>query len=217
MATTTSRSHWAHDDPVTPSPTPELAAHKRALRSAARARRQERSRADADDWAQALVAASTREPLRSASSVAAFIGVGDEPDTLPLVRELYGRGVRVLLPVVLSDLDLEWAVFTGPQDLVAGPKGLREPSAPRMGRDAISTVEVVLVPALAVDHLGRRLGQGGGCYDRALRRVPDSVPLLAVVFDDEIVDELPEEAHDRRVTGRLGARITPGPPTSPPS
>ena len=196
---------------------PEPAARKRALRAAARTRRQQRNHTDASAFAEALVAASAREPLLSASSVAAFIGVDDEPDTLPLVMELYRRGVRVLLPVVLSDLDLEWAVFTGQQELVAGPKGLREPSAPRLGRDAISTVDVVLVPALAVDPLGRRLGQGGGCYDRALRRVPESVPLLAVVFDDELVDELPEEAHDRRVTGRLGSGITPGPPTSPPS
>lgn len=190
---------------------------KRELRASARARRSERDEAERSDWATTLVACASLEPLRSASSVAAFIGVGSEPQTLPLVNTLYGRGVRVLLPVVLSDLDLEWAVYAGEPELVPGTKGLREPSGPRLGRAAIGTVDVVLVPAFAVDALGRRLGQGGGCYDRALQRVHASVPLLAVVFDDEVVDALPEEPHDRRVTGRLGGSLSPGPGSSPSS
>ncbi|MFZ0322949.1 MAG: 5-formyltetrahydrofolate cyclo-ligase [Actinomycetes bacterium] len=202
---------------MTESRGPEAAALKRDLRVAARARRERRSTEDRAALALALAAEAEAEPLRSASSVAAFIGVGSEPDTLPLVTELYRRGVRVLLPVVLSDLDLEWAAYAGEAQLVAGPKGLREPDGPRLGRQAIATADVVLVPALAVDTDGRRLGQGGGCYDRALQRVPTGVPQLAVVFDDELVEALPEEPHDRRVTGRLGGRIRPTAPTSPTS
>jgi 5-formyltetrahydrofolate cyclo-ligase len=200
---------------VTSSPARDQAAAKRELRAQARVRRSERAEDARTAWATELVGCASLEPLRSASSVAAFIGVGSEPQTLPLVNTLYGRGVRVLLPVVLSDLDLEWAVYAGEPELVPGPRGLREPSGPRLGRAAVGTVDVVLVPALAVDAVGRRLGQGGGCYDRALQRVPESVPLLAVVFDDEVVDAIPEEAHDRRVTGRLGGSLSPGRGSSP--
>ncbi len=206
-----------HDEAVTSPPPRDPAAAKRELRAEARAHRAERAAVEHSEWASTLVTCASLEPLRSASSVAAFIGVGAEPQTLPLVNALYGRGVRVLLPVVLSDLDLEWAVYSGEPELVPGPKGLREPSGPRLGRAAIGTVDVVLVPALSVDAAGRRLGQGGGCYDRALQRVPSTVPLLAVVFDDEVVDALPEAPHDRRVTGRLGGSLSPGPGPSPSS
>ena len=67
---------------------------------------------------------------------------------------------------------------------------------------AIGTADVVLIPALAIDAEGRRLGQGAGCYDRALPHVPDEVAVLGVVYDDERLPEpLPEEPHDRRVDG----------------
>jgi 5-formyltetrahydrofolate cyclo-ligase len=142
--------------------------------------------------------------LSSARSVAAFVGVGDEPDTLPLVEALARRGVRVLLPVVLPDLDLDWAWFDQMDGLALTRHGLREPTGPCAGRHAVGAVDVVVVPAFAIDGDGRRLGQGGGCYDRALQRVSPGTPVLAVVFDDEVMtSSLPDEPHDRKVTGRL--------------
>jgi len=180
------------------------AARKKALRQQLRRRRATRSDPDRQALAARLAAAAHAPPLSSAHSVAAFVGVGDEPDTLPLVEALTRQGVRVLLPVVLPDLDLDWAWFDEAGSLAFTRHGLREPTGPRAGRHAVGAVDVVVVPAFAVDRDGRRLGQGGGCYDRALRRVSPDTPVLAVVFDDEVMtSSLPDEPHDRKVTGRL--------------
>ena len=108
-------------------------------------------------------------------------------------------GARVLLPVVPADEgELRWAVDTG--RLAPGRYGLLEPVGPRLGPTAIGAADVVVVPALAVGRDGSRLGRGGGYYDRALRHARPDAVLVAVVFDDELVDALPVEAHDLRVT-----------------
>ena len=69
-----------------------------------------------------------------------------------------------------------------------------------LGLDAIATANVVLTPGLAVDRTGMRLGQGGGCYDRALGRVPVGTFTCTLLYDDELVDEVPSAPHDRPVT-----------------
>ena len=85
--------------------------------------------------------------------------------------------------------------------LTAGPRGVLHPPGPSLGLDGIAAAKLVLAPALAVDTAGRRLGQGGGSYDRALTRT--SAPVLAVVFDDELIASVPVEPHDRPVNGVL--------------
>ena len=104
------------------------------------------------------------------------------------------HGRRVLLPITLDDMQLDWAEYTGAADLAPAAFGLLEPTGPRLGLDAIAAADVILAPALAIDRLGHRLGQGGGCYDRALPRASGEV--IAVVADDELVESLPTEAHD---------------------
>lgn len=102
-------------------------------------------------------------------------------------------------------MDLEWAAFTSEQALRAARLGLLEPAGPSLGLEAVRDAALVLAPALAVDAAGRRLGQGGGSYDRALERA--GAPVVAIVFDDEVLDEeIPVESHDRPVAGVL----TPG-------
>lgn len=173
------------------------------LRARARRRRAERQPEQRQDHGRRL-AAVRLTALDTAGTVAAFVGVGDEPDTLPLLDVLRTRGTQVLLPVVQPDLDLDWAEYTGRDGLERSRHGLLEPVGPRLGLDAVAGAGVVLVPAFAVDADGRRLGQGGGCYDRALVRVPSTATVLAVVFPDEMVaGPLPDEPHDRRVDGVL--------------
>ena len=169
----------------------ELRAHLRAAR---------RSRSAAA-LAAAGAALAHHAPALPGTTVAAFVGVRTEPPTLGLLDALRDRGVRVLLPVLEPDLDLDWAVYAGPGELADGRLGMREPAGPRLGRDAIAQADLVLAPALAIDRAGRRLGQGGGSYDRALPRTAARV--VAVVFDDELVDEIPVEPHDRPVDGAL--------------
>lgn len=130
-------------------------------------------------------------PPLATGRVAAYASVGTEPDTSALLAALD----EVLLPVLLPDGDLDWAVHHG--TLVAGPRGLLEPTGRRLGRDAVADCAVVVVPALAVDRSGVRLGRGGGSYDRVLGRTTGYV--VAALHVGELVATLPAEPHDRPV------------------
>ncbi len=139
-------------------------------------------------------------------TVCAYWPVGAEPGSLVLLDGLVRRGCRVLLPVVGALGPLDWAEYTGAEALRSGPLGLREPAGPRLGCAAISTAVLVLVPALAVDRHGVRLGRGGGHYDRTLPLATPGTPLVAIVRDDEVLTSLPMQPHDVPVT----AALTPG-------
>ena len=134
--------------------------------------------------------------LDDARSVASYVGIGAEPFVPPRPGWL--------LPVLRADLDLDWARYDG--ELAARSRGLREPVGPRLGVEAVAACDVVLVPALLVDRAGNRLGKGGGSYDRALARATGLT--VALLHDDELVDEVPHEAHD--VPVRAVATITGG-------
>ena len=139
-----------------------------------------------------------------AGTVAAYVSIGAEPETRGLVYALWKRGTYVLLPLLLGDNDLDWASYEGPDSLAPGPRGLLQPTEPPRGPAAVTSADLVIVPALAVDHRGYRLGRGGGSYDRALARVGAAVPTVALVYDDELLDEVPAGRHDQRV--RMVAR-----------
>jgi 5-formyltetrahydrofolate cyclo-ligase len=148
--------------------------------------------------------------VSAAGSIAAYYSAGTEPDTHGLIFALWKRGSYVVLPVLLPDGDLDWASYEGPESLAPGPRGLLQPTEPSRGLATVARASVVLVPALAVDARGRRLGRGGGSYDRALARVGPQVPTIALLYDDELVDQLPAEPHDRpvRAVARPASGIT---------
>lgn len=137
--------------------------------------------------------------VTSAGTVAAYYSVGTEPDTHGLVFALWKRGSYVVLPVLLPDGDLDWASYEGPGSLAPGPRGLLQPVEPVRGTGTVARADVVLVPALAVDVHGRRLGRGGGSYDRALARVGPQVPTIALLYDSELLPSVPVEEHDQAV------------------
>jgi 5-formyltetrahydrofolate cyclo-ligase len=143
--------------------------------------------------------------VRRAATVAVYVATGSEPGTSFLLDGLAEAGRRVLLPVVLPDFDLDWAVHTGDRDLAPTRHRLLEPTGPRLGVDAVATADVVLVPGLAVSPSGLRLGRGAGCYDRALGRVPVGTFTCAVLHDGETGRDVPAEPHDRPVA----AAVTP--------
>jgi 5-formyltetrahydrofolate cyclo-ligase len=126
------------------------------------------------------------------------------PSTRGLVYALWKRGTYVLLPLLLSDNDLDWASYEGPDSLSAGPRGLLQPTEPPRGPAAVTSADLVIVPALAVDRDGHRLGRGGGSYDRVLTRVGAAVPTIALIYDGELLDEVPAGRRDQRV--RMVAR-----------
>ena len=151
-----------------------------------------------------------RPEVQMAGTIAAYYSVGAEPDTRGLLFALWKRGSYVLLPLLRPDGDLDWASYEGPDSLVPGPRGLLEPGEPPRGPGAVARADVVLAPALAVDPAGNRLGRGGGSYDRALARVGPLVPLIALVYDAELLDRVPAEPHDVKVRAAVspGAGVT---------
>jgi 5-formyltetrahydrofolate cyclo-ligase len=172
---------------------------KQSQRAAASARRAARPAGERTAAGEALA----RHGLAAWGQVdclAAYVGIGTEPPTLPLLDALRAAGVRVLLPVIAGEA-LDWAAYDGTTSLAEGPLGIAEPAGARLGSMALLDAAVVLVPALAVDERGHRLGRGRGYYDRALE--PVTAPAIAVVYDDDVLDDVPVEADDRSVDGRL--------------
>ncbi|WP_194823588.1 5-formyltetrahydrofolate cyclo-ligase [Micromonospora sp. S-DT3-3-22] len=187
------------------------AAHaaKREARGALLARRRALTaprRAAAAARVQAELTALVRR-LRPAR-MTGYVPVGSEPggpDLPDVLRAALPAGAELLLPVLRDDLDLDWAPYAGPGTLVAAGRGMREPDGPRRGRTAIVGATLVVVPAVAVDRRGLRLGRGGGSYDRALARVPATTLTVALLHDGELLPALPAQPHDRPV----GAVLTP--------
>jgi 5-formyltetrahydrofolate cyclo-ligase len=171
---------------------------KAALRARLLAHR--RARPAAEGRAAATAIADTLvQALAGVGTLAAFVPDPTEPGHGLLPGALGRLGARVLLPVIPPvSRELDWALDSG--RLAPGRFGLLEPVGPRLGPTAIGAAEVVVVPAVAVSRSGVRLGRGGGYYDRALAHARADARLVAVVFDDELVDDLPAEPHDRRVT-----------------
>lgn len=137
--------------------------------------------------------------VRRAATVAAYVSVSSEPGTGRIIEDLDALGKRVILPVLLRDMDLDWGLYAGPGSLVPAWRGLLEPRGMRLGPDAIAGADVVLCPAVAVDRSGMRLGRGGGSYDRALARVVPGTFVCALLYDGELVERVPADEHDRRV------------------
>ncbi|MFD0022205.1 5-formyltetrahydrofolate cyclo-ligase [Streptomyces sp. NPDC058382] len=140
--------------------------------------------------------------LSGARTVAAYVSVGREPGTRALLDALRARGVRVLLPVLLPDNDLDWAPYEGAASLEKAGRGLLEPAGERLGPDAVLDADAVLLPGLAVDGRGMRLGRGGGSYDRVLARLTAAgahPALIVLLYGNEVAVRVPEEPHDHPV------------------
>lgn len=163
------------------------------VRAARRSARDQRSAQEREEAAAALRdhLAPVLDRLPPGAVVSSYTAWKTEPPTHLLNADVRARGLDLILPVVLDDLDLDWA---------------RPESEERLGVDIIGTAHLLLMPALAIAKDGMRLGQGGGCYDRVLLRVREEVPLVAIVHDDEVTARVPKEPHDRPVDGVVTPR-----------
>jgi 5-formyltetrahydrofolate cyclo-ligase len=141
--------------------------------------------------------------VRPGQTVCAFVPIASEPGSVQMLDELNDFGARVLLPVVTNQGPLEWGWYAGKDSLVPGPYGLREPNGELLGVTALRIADMVLVPALAVDRNGVRLGRGAGHYDQSLPLASNGTELVAIVRDQEIFEALPSEPHDVRMTAVL--------------
>ena len=163
-------------------------------------------------WAAAL--AGGRQ-----ATFAAYLGVGSEPPTLPLLTALHDAGHRVLLPVCEAELVLSWVYWTPVSGFARSRFApIQEPVGERHGTAAVRHAAGIFLPATAVDGSGNRIGQGGGYYDKFLAALQGTapvpphgavaVPTAAVVYDTEVLPagSISAESFDRKVE----AALTPG-------
>ena len=154
-------------------------------------RRPEQRLMVADAIAAHLLAAAFTQVDR----IACHLSMGTEPGTGPLITGLLKRGVDVIVPVTRAGShELEWVVFDPAAPLRLSSIGVPEPDGPRLGPEALGEASLVIVPAMAVDHSGHRLGRGAGYYDRALASV--TAPTCAVVHANELMESVPHDEHD---------------------
>jgi 5-formyltetrahydrofolate cyclo-ligase len=180
---------------------PTAGESKTALRARVRAARRAVSAPVRAARAEALTAVVVRLVAAGDGPVCAYVPGPSEPWSAGALEVLRETGREILLPVVpVPPGPLRWAVYEGLEALAPGPFGIAEPTGPRLEADAVSSATTILLPALAADRRGVRLGQGGGYYDRTLALVAHGIPLVVLLNDDELVDELPAEPHDRRIT-----------------
>lgn len=174
---------------------------KSARRTALRARR--RSVAGARDLASDDTALAAHVELLvgalglgTGAVVTSYAAVPGEPPTAAVNATLAAHGIRVLLPITLPDLDLDW-------------HDAADPAATPLGPAAVALADLVLAPGLSVDRAGTRLGQGGGCYDKALPRRRPGTPVVTLLHPEELLgaddEPLPRAAHDQPVDAVITA------------
>lgn len=179
-----------------------IADAKRALRADLRERRQQRS--DADRAADAVGVATQLDALverLGARSVSCFLSTPTEPGTQDFIRGAVARGIRVLLPITREDGLMDWAVADPDGEISEGLCGVPEPVGDVLSPLAVNDVDLLIVPAAAVDRTGMRMGWGRGYFDKTIGSMEQCPPVYAVVFDSEILDAVPHDVHDQPVTG----------------
>jgi 5-formyltetrahydrofolate cyclo-ligase len=130
---------------------------------------------------------------KRSKTIGCFISFGDEPSTNLFLKHCQlDEKIKLYVPRVVGD-DLEWVLFD--ENQVRHPLGMSEPVGPA---ENLSDLDLLVVPALALDTAGRRLGRGRGYYDRALSRLSPKI-VVGVVHSDELVEAVPTDSHDRSV------------------
>ena len=180
----------------------DTAAHrKRALRAELRERPQNLTTTERDT----ATAGITRHLVDlatdlSARSIACYLSTPIEPDTRPFLNWAHAQGLRVLLPISREDGLLDWTTGDGETE-TEGLFGMPEAVGELLGPIAINDVDLIIIPAAAVDRSGMRMGWGRGYFDKTLGSMERCPPVYAVIFDDELVDQVPRERHDQPVNG----------------
>ncbi|WP_378145457.1 5-formyltetrahydrofolate cyclo-ligase [Cnuibacter sp. UC19_7] len=176
---------------------------KRALRAELRERRRTRTSKQVDEategFTRNLIAVAD---TYGAQTIASYLSSPTEPNTRPFLNWAVTGGRRVLLPIGRTDGLLDWTEGDG-QSETEGLNGVPEAVGEILGPIAINDADLIVVPASAVDGRGIRMGWGRGYFDRTLGSMERCPPVFALVFDDEILDEVPREVHDAPVDGAV--------------
>ncbi|MBF0817459.1 5-formyltetrahydrofolate cyclo-ligase [Microbacterium paludicola] len=175
---------------------------KRALRAELRERRQQLSDAQRESAAEGIrVQLEALVDALGARSVSCFLSSPTEPGTRSFINAAIEQGLRVLLPVMREDGLLDWTVASPGGQEVQSALGVPEAVGELLGPIAVNDVDLMIVPAAAVDRGGMRMGWGRGFFDKTLGSMARRPPAYAVIYDSELVDSVPQDVHDQPVTG----------------
>ena len=153
-------------------------------------RRQRAERFNTESWLHILSATE----LKGATNIASYISYEFEPETSDINQRLIKDGKKVFLPRLLENNDIQWVSWNGSSENLTKVEKIYEPIG-----DAVEVeLDVIILPALHVDRMGNRLGQGGGSYDRALSR--SKAFKIALLHYGELTSEiLPIQPHDEKI------------------
>lgn len=188
----------SHIDPRTMPPAEVKSAWRSAVRHVRLQRGEKRNLSHAEAFKDLVLSLPEAQGIRCASIYASR---SYEPGTLPLIQALHAMGVDVLIPRLGDGLQRGWSVYSSPDDIIERSPGRPpEPSGDFLPQSALADADLIVVPALAADTSGTRLGQGAGWYDRTLMDARPGTPVVALVFEDEFHDAadkaIPREPHD---------------------
>jgi 5-formyltetrahydrofolate cyclo-ligase len=145
-----------------------------------------------------------QESFKKAKAVMFYIAFDGEVNTREMIKEAKRLGKIVTVPVCAKNrVTLRPAILKENAALRKGPYGVYEPQAKRCIR--LEDLDLVIVPGVAFDKKGNRLGRGKGCYDRFLKRIPKETPSIGLAFDFQILPKVPAKQHDVSVNKVLFA------------
>lgn len=179
----------------------EIGHRKRALRAELRERRQNLTSVERE-----AATAGFTENLQSlvidlsARSISCYLSARNEPNTRPFLNWAEAEGIRILFPITREDGLLDWTVGED-QEEIEGITGIPEAVGELLGPIAINDVDLIIIPAAAIDKTGMRMGWGRGYFDKTLGSMERCPPVYAVINDNEFLDEVPTEVHDQPVNG----------------
>ncbi|MEO6826670.1 MAG: 5-formyltetrahydrofolate cyclo-ligase [Microbacteriaceae bacterium] len=181
----------------------DVSNQKRALRAEIRERRKNTTETER----AAAAAGITRNLIDltvglSARSASCYLSTTYEPNTRPFLNWARSQGIQILLPISRDDGLLDWTTGDGETE-TTDRYGLPEPVGELLGPIAINNVDLIIVPAAAVDKTGLRMGWGRGYFDKTLGSMDKRPPVYAVIYDGELVDAVPRELHDQPVDGAV--------------
>lgn len=132
------------------------------------------------------------------SSIMAYIDFRNEVHTEDLIRKSLDNNIKIIIPLsVVETRELILSqLINYDEELSAGTYGILEPKKEYIRKVSPSDIDLVIVPGVAFDERGYRIGYGGGYYDRFLSKLKPCVPKIALAFDLQIVDNAYEDKHD---------------------
>ena len=131
---------------------------------------------------------------QEAGTLLLYYPLADEVDVRPLIKNAYDSGKKVLLPVVKGE-ELELRLYEGEASLKEGTFGIMEPTGPLFAPENYDEIQLAIIPGMAFDAAGHRLGRGKGYYDRLLPKLK-AARLTGICFPFQLLDEVPAEVHD---------------------